>query len=53
MYSIHQEPLVSRGKTLLSQFGFDAAPNKTASVDVHKPVFVPACVDSLDVCHNF
>jgi hypothetical protein len=49
MYSIYQEPLVSKGKALLSQFGFDAPPNKTASLDIHKPVFVPAFVDSLDV----
>lgn len=49
MYSIYQDPLVSRGKTLLSQFGFDAPPNKTVSLDIHKPVFVPSCVDSLDV----
>ncbi|KAI6219024.1 Cytoplasmic dynein 2 light intermediate chain 1 [Aphelenchoides fujianensis] len=48
MYSIYQEPLIARGKGLLNQFGFDAPPNKTAAVDVHKPVFVPAFTDTLE-----
>lgn len=48
MYSVYQEPLIARGKALLNQFGFDAPPNKTAAVDVHKPVFVPAFSDTLE-----
>uniref|UniRef100_A0A1I7RTV0 Cytoplasmic dynein 2 light intermediate chain 1 n=1 Tax=Bursaphelenchus xylophilus TaxID=6326 RepID=A0A1I7RTV0_BURXY len=47
-YSIYQEILVGRGKSLAGNLGFDTAFNVQNSTDILKPVFVEAGSDSIE-----